>query len=135
MIKRSVSWCIDTSKRWRHFIFYSVIGASGALLDFLVFKILTAAGVPWLPANAISVTSGITNNFVLNAWLNFRVSDRLWRRFCWFYGVGMLGLLLSTVVITVAVEVLGSSVDIAKAASMVFVVITQYGLNRRGAFR
>jgi putative flippase GtrA len=47
----------------------------------------------------------------------------------------MLGLLLSTVVITVAVEVLGSSVDIAKAASMVFVVITQYGLNRRGAFR
>jgi putative flippase GtrA len=47
----------------------------------------------------------------------------------------MLGLLLSTFVITVAVEGLGSSVDVAKVASIVFVVITQYGLNRRGAFR
>lgn len=129
-----VQWGIEQIKRRRHFLLYSAIGVSGATLDFLVFTLLISVGLPLHLANGISVTCGITNNFLLNAWFNFRVTDRLWRRFWSFYGVGMVGLALSAAFVEVGVSWMGSRAEIAKAASIVLVVITQYWLNRSVSF-
>jgi putative flippase GtrA len=134
-----LSWLVEQLleqiERRRNFITYAVIGVSGATLDFVLFEIFLWAGLSMQIANFISVSAGITNNFFLNARLNFRVSDRLLRRFVAFYAVGMVGLVLSAAILELGVGWLGVSARIAKASSIVIVVVTQYSLNKVLAFR
>jgi putative flippase GtrA len=126
---------MEQIERRRNFILYSAIGVSGATLDFVLFEILFWAGSSMQIANFISVSAGIINNFFLNARLNFRVSDRLIRRFAAFYAVGMVGLALSAAILELGVGWLGFSARVAKASSIVIVVVTQYSLNKVLAFR
>ena len=64
--------------KYIHFIKYAVIGVTGVSIDFLVFYLLTEyAGMYYQYANAISVTCGITNNFIWNAIYNFKVKDKI----------------------------------------------------------
>ena len=128
-------WLIEQIERRRNFILYAAIGVSGATLDFVLFEILFWAGLSMQIANFISVSAGIINNFFLNARLNFRVSDRLLRRFAAFYAVGMVGLALSAAILELGVGWLGFSARISKASSIVIVVVTQYSLNKVLAFR
>jgi len=134
-----LSWLVEQLleqiERRRNFITYAVIGVSGATLDFVLFEIFLWAGLSMQIANFISVSAGITNNFFLNARLNFRVSDQLLRRFAAFYAVGMVGLALSAAILELGVGWLGFSARIAKASSIVIVVVTQYSLNKVLAFR
>lgn len=59
------------------FILYSFIGVSGVAIDFILFYILISIiGIHYIPANIISIFSGATNNFILNARLNFKVHDK-----------------------------------------------------------
>ncbi len=130
-----VEQLLEQIERRRNFIIYAVIGVSGATLDFVLFEIFLWAGLSMQFANFISVSAGITNNFFLNARLNFRVSDRLLRRFAAFYAVGMVGLGLSAAILELGVGWLGFSARIAKASSIVIVVVTQYSLNKVLAFQ
>ena len=62
-------------------ILYGIIGSSSALLDFLIFTLLTEVfGVYYLVANCISVTCGLTNSFILNRKYNFKVTDKTLKR-------------------------------------------------------
>ncbi len=130
-----VEQLLEQIERRRNFIIYAAIGVSGATLDFVLFEIFLWAGLSMQIANFISVSAGITNNFFLNARLNFRVSDQLLRRFAAFYAVGMVGLALSAAILELGVGWLGASARIAKASSIVIVVVTQYSLNKVLAFR
>ncbi len=130
-----VEQLLEQIERRRNFIIYAAIGVSGATLDFVLFEIFLWAGLSMQFANFISVSAGITNNFFLNARLNFRVSDQLLRRFAAFYAVGMVGLALSAAILELAVGWLGFSARIAKASSIVIVVVTQYSLNKVLTFR
>ena len=66
----------------RQLVAYGLIGLSGATLDFLGYLVLYKYfGVAPPLASFISVTLGITNNFILNSRFNFKVSDNLWARF------------------------------------------------------
>jgi putative flippase GtrA len=128
-------WVIEQIRRQRSFLLYGVIGVSGATLDFILFELLCRAEISMQWANFISVSAGIVNNFFLNARLNFKVHDRLFRRFIAFYGVGMVGLALSALILEVGVGWLGISARLAKVSAIVIVVVTQYSLNRAVSFR
>jgi putative flippase GtrA len=122
------------SRHW-NFLFYSLIGVSGASLDYLLFVgIHSWGGMDKYLANAISVTAGISNNFVLNAFLNFKSRDRLLRRFTCFYATGIAGLLLSNLLLHLGVDRLGMSAPLVKFLSIFFVVLLQYNLNKTFAF-
>ncbi|GAA4864410.1 GtrA family protein [Saccharopolyspora cebuensis] len=114
---------------------YGVIGVSGVLLDYLVFLLLLGLDAlhPQV-ANAISTTVGITNNFLLNALLNFRTRDRFAVRFLRFYAVGLTGLALTFVVLQVFSGWLGLDPRWVKGGALPVVVFLQYTVNKKWSF-
>ena len=122
--------------KYRELIKYCIIGCSGALLDFIVYTILLKAfGMNYLLANALSVTAGITNNFFLNAYLNFKVTDKLFKRFISFYLVGMLGLLISEILLYLLVDIMSMNSIIAKIITIFVITIVQFILNKTITFK
>ncbi|MDA3628687.1 GtrA family protein [Saccharopolyspora oryzae] len=119
----------------RSLLRYAMIGASGVLLDYLLFLLLyNTFGLHEQVANAISTTAGITNNFVLNALFNFRKRDRILVRFLRFYAVGLAGIGLTFVLLQVFSGWLGIDPNLVKAASLPIVLIVQYTINKKWSF-
>lgn len=58
--------------RWVEFIRFSIVGVLNTGIDFTVFAILSALGVPLLPAHIVSYGCGIGNSFLLNRKWTFK---------------------------------------------------------------
>ena len=122
--------------RFRELIVYGMIGCTGAGMDFVIFWFLTNnVGVHYQLANVISVTFGITNNFFLNAFFNFRTTDFLFSRFVKFFGIGMLGWVLSAGLLWLFVSQFGWAKVFAKLCTIFFVTVIQFLLNKAITFR
>lgn len=122
--------------RHRAFLLYCLIGGSGVALDCGVFWALTAVGgLHYQAANAIGVSCGICNNFFLNAFLNFRRTDRLWWRFLSFCCVGFIGLAISAGLLWLLVGQWGWEKRLAKATIVFVVTVAQFSLNTCVTFR
>jgi len=120
----------------RQFIIYSIIGVSGATLDFIIFLILfNKFHINKNFATAISTTFGITNNFFWNIKFNFKVKDNLKKRFLSFYSIGIVGLFMTFAIFFIFVDKLHFNTNLIKLFSIVFVVIAQYSLNKRISFK
>jgi putative flippase GtrA len=123
-------------QKYRHFLLYSIIGVSGVFIDFFSYGAMVSwTSISYLLANIVSTTLGICNNFIWNAWFNFRKTDNIKNRFFTFYFVGMLGLLLSTVILYILVQYFSIQELVAKMVTIVFVVIVQYSLNKKYSFQ
>lgn len=119
----------------RSLVIYAIIGASGVLLDYLVFLLLfNLVGLHPQPANAIGTTAGITNNFALNSLFNFRKTDRILVRFLRFYAVGIAGIVLTAALLEVCTGLLGADPNLVKLASLPLVLLFQYAINRKWSF-
>ena len=119
----------------KHFFIYSVIGVSGAVLDFFIFSCLICFGTNYLIANAIGVACGISNNFILNARYNFKTKNNFFMRFLSFSAVGMFGFFLSSSFLYLNNAYWELTVYIAKFFTIFVVAITQYLLNKTFTFR
>lgn len=119
----------------RALVLYGIIGVSGVTLDYLVFLLLfNSSGLHEQLANAISTSIGIANNFALNAWLNFRTTDRLLIRFARFYSVGLAGMALTFLLLHLGSGMFGLNPNLVKAAAIPLVVVLQYLINKRWSF-
>jgi putative flippase GtrA len=102
-------------------------------------------------ANPISMSVGIINNFFLNAFFNFRETDRLLSRFLSFYAVGIVGILVGNFILWFFNGVIGNSVssllayiwqplsnyrlELVKGGSIIVIGVMQYFLNKYISFR
>lgn len=135
MVMPKINLILQHLRSKRQFISYSIIGASGALLDLATFLVLyNILQFEPLIATAISTSLGITNNFVWNVLFNFRVRDKIHHRYLLFYAIGLFGLFISVGVIYALHNVMGMSANLAKLISIPIVVILQYSLNSRISF-
>lgn len=122
--------------RNRQFLLYCVIGMSGTTLDFGVYSLLLKTRLlDYQAANAIGYASGTMLSFILNARFNFRVTDRLPQRLACFFGVALLGYALSAGLLYLLIGDAGFNKYLSKLATLVVVMLVQYNLNRRIAFR
>ncbi|MBN2461366.1 MAG: GtrA family protein [Candidatus Cloacimonetes bacterium] len=120
----------------RQMVLYALIGLSGMLLDFAVYYLLSSlVGIHYLIANIISVILAITNNYLLNLHFNFRTFNRIYRRYITFLMIGLAGLVISSVMVTLFIEQMAIDKITAKVYSIVFVVIIQFLLNKFITFR
>jgi putative flippase GtrA len=119
----------------RQFLLYCIIGAGGVSLDFTLYTLLVKTGVPYQPANAIGYASGTLLSFMLNAWINFRVTDHLGRRLASFFSVAFLGWLASALLLQLLIGRLDLDKFFSKFVTLVIVLLLQYNLNRRISFR
>lgn len=122
--------------KFRHLILYGIIGLFTSSLDFAVFSLLVNfTSIYYIAANCISVLVGISTSFLLNRTFNFQVKDKTWRRFLIFLSVGLCGLCISNLILKVGIGTLHSDPTITKLASIAFVVIFQFLLNKYITFR
>lgn len=123
-------------KKFRHLILYGLIGSSSALLDFLIFTLLTEVfGVYYLIANCISVTCGLTNSFILNRKYNFKVTDKTLKRAVMFFAVGYCGLALNSTLLYVFINYVHLAIPISKLCAMAIEVLLQFVVNSLVTFR
>jgi len=116
-------------------ILYIVIGFSGLFLDLLIFYLMSdVAEMNYQFSNWVSTSMGITNNFLLNAFFNFKKKDRLWVRYARFYLIGCVGLALTAAILHVGVECLGAPKLWTKCFAIFFVFVVQYTLNKKFSF-
>lgn len=127
---------IKLYKRFRNLILYGIIGCSSALLDFLIFTLLTEVlSVHYLIANCISVSCGLTNSFILNRKYNFKVTDKTLKRAVMFFVVGYCGLALNSTLLYVFINYVHLATPIAKLGAMVIEVLLQFIVNSLVTFR
>jgi putative flippase GtrA len=120
----------------KQFLLYCVIGGCGTLLDFTLYSLLVKfSGLDYQAANAIGYASGTALSFALNARFNFRIADRIALRLACFFGVALLGWLVSAALLHLLVEQFHFDKYLAKLAALGVVVLLQYNLNRRLSFR
>lgn len=137
--------------RYRNFILYILIGFTGLTLDFITFVILTRyLGLHEQIVNPISMSVGITNNFFLNAFFNFKKTDSLFKRYISFYLVGVIGIFISAWFLWFFNDFLGNNVqaildgalpflrqyriEFVKAVSIIVIAIIQFFMNKRISF-
>jgi putative flippase GtrA len=143
---------ITSIREHRSFFLYICIGFTGLTLDFVTFLLLVRVlHLPELVANPISMSVGIINNFFLNAFFNFRETDRLLSRFLSFYAVGIVGILVGNFILWFFNGVIGNSVssllayiwqplsnyrlELVKGGSIIVIGVMQYFLNKYISFR
>lgn len=131
-----ITRAITIYNRFHHVITYGVIGLMGAALDLIVFALLVhSTSINPAIASFISVSCGIINNFLLNAFFNFKKRDNLLYRFVTFYGVGLIGAILSSLMIWLLIYYLRMSPISAKLLTIFPVVLAQYLINKNVSFR
>ncbi|WKZ30054.1 MAG: GtrA family protein [Candidatus Dojkabacteria bacterium] len=122
-------------KKYKNFIIYCLIGFTGLSFDMGLFYVMfNMLHINYMLSNAASMSLGITNNFILNAFFNFKKTDKFFIRFLKFYLVGIFGILLSNLILYVFHDMLDMNANIVKAVSIVFIAILQFMLNRRLSF-
>jgi dolichol-phosphate mannosyltransferase len=113
----------------QRFLIYALCGVAAVTLDFAVYSLLLRLGVHYQVANLIGATCGLLLSFTLNRTFTFRVLDAPWRRFAIFAAIGSVGYLLGSATLHVLVEIVHLNAYIAKALSMIIVVVSQFSLN------
>lgn len=123
-------------KSHEQFVRYSLIGLTGVALDFVIFLVLfNLLDMNALVANIISTSCGITNNFILNRSLNFKKKDFTLLRFLSFFATGLVGILVSTIIIRIFHDFIGWDANWVKFGAIVVVVLVQYTINKHISFR
>lgn len=131
-----VSWGIDFIKKHIKFVRYCIIGFSGVLVDNVVFYILVEhLHMYYQYANAIGVSCGIINNFILNSFFNFKKKDKFLLRFVQFYAVGLIGMAINAGLLYCFIELMQVNTYLAKFANTFFVAVVQYFLNKAYSFK
>ena len=120
----------------KQFLLYCVIGASGVTLDFGIYSLLVKTRLlDYQAANAVGYSSGTLLSFILNARLNFRVTDKIPLRLTSFFSIAFLGWLVSAGLLHLLIGRFNFDKYLSKFATLIVVVLLQYNLNRRLSFR
>jgi putative flippase GtrA len=120
----------------RQFLLYCAIGVCGVSLDFGVYSLLLKSKLlDYQAANAVGYASGTLLSFLLNVRYNFRVTGKMAARLFSFFCVAFLGWLASAGMLHLLIADCGWNKYLAKAATLVVVVLLQYNLNRLVSFR
>lgn len=119
----------------KQFVVYCMIGGFTSLMDTLVFYLLRKFGINLYIANFIGINVGITLSFLLNSFINFKMTNRLLFRALKFFAVGYIGLVISFIIMYVGVDLFHFMEIVVKLFSIVFIAIIQFCLNKIVTFK
>lgn len=121
---------------WTQLLRFCVVGASGYLVNLLVFSLLVhAAGIHYIAAAVGAFVVAWTNNFVLNKFWTFRRHELpATQQAARYLAVSLVALGLNLIVLEVLVSA-GSPEVPAQAIAIAAVMPVNFLLNRRWSFR
>lgn len=127
---------IQLYSKYRNLILYGIIGGLSVSIDFAVFGLLTHFFPEYyLLANIVSVNCGIVNSFLMNRHFNFKVKNKSVFRFMVFYIMGMIGLLISSGMLYLMVNMADMNLLVSKVVTIFVVTLFQFTLNKNVTFR
>ncbi len=97
---------------WTRIGRFATVGLLGTALDIGIFTLLhVGMGVPVLPANTISYSTGIINNYILHRRWTFsdRASRALGTQFAQFLAVSLSALLLNSLIVLLLAPLFGQA--------------------------
>ncbi|WP_295917693.1 GtrA family protein [uncultured Xanthomonas sp.] len=121
--------------RLRQFVLYAVCGGTGVMVDLSLYTLLVWLHVNYQAANAIGYAAGTLVSFVLNRHFTFQAYDRTLQRLSLFFAAALVGYLASSALLWLLVGVLDWAPLPAKFATLFFVLILQFSLNRAITFK
>mgnify|MGYP001218790603 CR=1 FL=1 len=141
----------------RELIKYSIVGVIGLVIDMGIYYLLVPklnvhypfsylisgllAGnmsikmIDILISNTISQTLAVVNNFVVNSYFTFKVTDRKLKRVFTFVSIAIGGMCISSMLLTLFIGVWGLNEMLAKAISIVIVAMIQFVINKFVTFK
>lgn len=123
-------------KHYRNIILYALIGLSALSAELGVFYALSRGGrITIVISNAMAMGSGFFISFLLNAYYNFGVKNKLIHRLVRFGIITFCGYWLSTLMIVSLIDYGQLSPMIAKACSLPVLFAFQYLLNKQYTFQ
>lgn len=148
---------LTNKKGLRELVKYGLVGTVGMAIDMGVFYLLAVKFSVQYPfsiyigellgdriplsvidtdiSHVISSLLAITNNFILNSYFTFKVTDNKVRRFLSFAGIAAIGLVISTTLITLLVGKFGIDEMWAKIIATCFVAALQFLINKFFTFK
>lgn len=120
--------------KYHKFIKYSLIGAVGTSLEVVILFALRDYGMYYLWANLIGFSIGVTVNFLLNLYFNFKSTGGFLCRFVSYYLVGIIGLIITSFLLYLLIETGTLSLLVAKLITIMVVLFSTYMLNKKLTF-
>ncbi|WP_108821150.1 GtrA family protein [Dysgonomonas sp. Marseille-P4361] len=148
---------LTKKKGLRELVKYGIVGSVGMVIDMGVFYLLAVKFSVQYPfsiyirdflgdkiplyvidadvSHVISSLLAITNNFILNSYFTFKVTDNKFQRFLSFVGIAAIGLVISTMLITLLVGKFQIDEMYAKIIATCFVAAMQFVVNKFVTFK
>lgn len=148
---------LTNKKSIRELVKYGIVGSVGMVIDMGVFYLLAIKLSVQYPfsvyirevlgdkialhvidadiSHVISSLLAITNNFILNSYFTFKVTDNKFQRFMSFVGIAAIGLVVSTMLITLFVGKFKIDEMYAKIIATCFVAAMQFVVNKFVTFK
>lgn len=121
--------------RLRQFVLYAVCGGTGVLVDLSLYTLLVWLQVNYQAANAVGYAAGTLVSFALNRHFTFQAYDKTLQRLGLFFAAALVGYLASSALLWFLVGMLGWAPLPAKLATLSFVLVLQFSLNRAITFK
>jgi putative flippase GtrA len=120
---------------WLQLVRYCTVGASGLLVNLLVFAAADRR-MPYQAAGAVAFVVSATSNFVWNRLWTFRANHRApHHQYARFLTVSVAGLALNETILSLLVEVGGVRKIVAQAIAIVLATPVTFLGNRLWSFR
>lgn len=145
------------SNTFKQLMKYGVVGGVGFVIEFGIFFLLnnylnvhypfssqvanivdhtlSVETVDTGISHVISCVVAITNNFILNSYFTFKITDHKLKRFLSFFGIAAVGLIISTSLLTFFIHTIGLNDLLGKLIATCIVAILQFGFNKFFTFK
>lgn len=118
------------------FFKYCLIACGGGLLDLGLFYVLyTLTDIHVQLVNMMSTYVGVTTNFLVNYYFNFKASSKFFKRYMSFLSAGIIGFLIVSLLVFIFHQHLGWNAILVKVLATMFATVVQYVINRYISFR
>lgn len=144
-------------KSIRQLVKYGIVGIIGLVIDMGIYYLLVthfAVHYPFsvtvssllggnmsvgmldiLISNIISQTLAVINNFILNSYFTFKVTDNRLKRFASFASIAIFGMVISSILLTLFIGVMGIDDMVAKVMAIFIVAAIQFVINKFFTFK
>lgn len=141
----------------RQLIKYGLVGIVGLIIDMGLYYLLVTRLSVYYPfsktvsallkgnmsvgmidiliSNIIGQTLAVINNFILNSYFTFKVTDNKLKRFFSFGSVAIIGMVISSMLLTLFIGVLNIDDMIAKVIAIFIVAAIQFAINKFFTFK
>lgn len=118
------------------FVRYNLFAGCSTLLDLVLLYILTEFfGVWYTYSITIGYIAGVSTNYILNKYLNFRnLSRKIVLQFGLFVTIALIGLLFNQIIIYILVEFIGVWYMFAKIIAVLLVMLWNFSRHKKWTF-